>query len=344
MTKTFVRTLALALFACGFACGFAGLLAPPAASARSSAAKIERLLDRGRKALSKGRYEQALERFSEADELTDGASPEAVAGLADAYLGLDQLDDAIDSSDRLLEIATDDRQRAKAQNVIALAYFRRAQHDRWNDAEDFSQRIHKPEVEEETARLDDEMRRRREATDQEYLAAADAFRRVIELTGGKVAAPWQNYAEALFRGGRFTDARRVLDEMEARLPEGAELPQQAARLRTCLDLVGAKDESPIYALSAPPEGRTLAPPERVYSPQPQYTELARINHLQGTVIVQGVVDREGRFVCGQVVQGLPMGLGDAALRAILTWRFKPATLDGEPVSVHYWLTTTFALQ
>jgi TonB family protein len=39
-----------------------------------------------------------------------------------------------------------------------------------------------------------------------------------------------------------------------------------------------------------------------------------------------------------------MGLGDQALDAVRKWKFKPGTLNGQPVPVYYNLTVNFRLQ
>jgi outer membrane biosynthesis protein TonB len=39
-----------------------------------------------------------------------------------------------------------------------------------------------------------------------------------------------------------------------------------------------------------------------------------------------------------------MGLEESATSAVKTWTFKPATLNGRPVSVYYNLTVNFRLQ
>ena len=39
-----------------------------------------------------------------------------------------------------------------------------------------------------------------------------------------------------------------------------------------------------------------------------------------------------------------MGLGLAAAEAVCGWRFRPATLDGEPVKVYYVLTVNFEVE
>jgi len=78
--------------------------------------------------------------------------------------------------------------------------------------------------------------------------------------------------------------------------------------------------------------------------EPQYTETARRVRLEGTVIVQAVIDEQGRVTDVKVLKNLPMGLDQAAVDAVSRWRFQPATLHGRPVKVYYSLTVVFRVQ
>lgn len=91
-------------------------------------------------------------------------------------------------------------------------------------------------------------------------------------------------------------------------------------------------------------GGDVKPPERVYAPQPTYTEIARKARIQGVVIVQAIIDKQGNVTNVKVLKGLPMGLEEAAVDAMKQWKFKPATLNGKPVTVYYNLTVNFKLQ
>ncbi|HSL84528.1 MAG TPA: TonB family protein [Thermoanaerobaculia bacterium] len=91
-------------------------------------------------------------------------------------------------------------------------------------------------------------------------------------------------------------------------------------------------------------GGDVQAPVKVYNPQPQYTEIARKARLQGVVIVQAIIDKEGNVTNVKVLKGLGMGLDQAAVDAIKKWRFEPATLHGKPVAVYYNLTVNFRLQ
>jgi len=91
-------------------------------------------------------------------------------------------------------------------------------------------------------------------------------------------------------------------------------------------------------------GDGVSKPVRVYTPQPQYTEEARASRIQGTVIVQGVVDAEGNVGHLQVLKGLPLGLSESAMETLETWKYEPARKNGEPVAVYYIFTVNFSLQ
>jgi TonB family protein len=91
-------------------------------------------------------------------------------------------------------------------------------------------------------------------------------------------------------------------------------------------------------------GGDVLAPEKINAPPPQYTEIARKARIQGVVIVQAIIDKEGSVTNVKVLKGLPMGLDQAAVDAIKKWKFKPATLNGKPVAVYYNLTVNFQLQ
>jgi len=90
-------------------------------------------------------------------------------------------------------------------------------------------------------------------------------------------------------------------------------------------------------------GNVLAP-VRVYSPDPHYPEEARHARVQGVVILQTIIDKVGNVTNVKVLKGLPSGLTEAAVDAVSSWRFKPATLEGKPVAVFYLVTVSFSVE
>jgi protein TonB len=89
---------------------------------------------------------------------------------------------------------------------------------------------------------------------------------------------------------------------------------------------------------------TMTRPVQLSGRQPRYTELARRAGIQGTVILEAVIDRKGRVSNVRILKGLPMGLDTEAVSAVQDWIFEPARMEGRPVSVYYTLTVNFQIQ
>jgi TonB family protein len=84
-------------------------------------------------------------------------------------------------------------------------------------------------------------------------------------------------------------------------------------------------------------GKAISKPQPVYPPNPLS---ARIS---GTVVVQVLVDEEGRVISASVVSGHPL-LRQAAVAAARAARFSPTLLSGRPVKVSGVLTYNFVLR
>ena len=91
-------------------------------------------------------------------------------------------------------------------------------------------------------------------------------------------------------------------------------------------------------------GGGVLPPQKIHTPQPVYTEEARLARIQGVVILEAIIDEKGAVQQVKVLKGLPQGLSESAVETAKKWRFKPATLDGQPVPVYFNLTVRFSLQ
>jgi TonB family protein len=123
----------------------------------------------------------------------------------------------------------------------------------------------------------------------------------------------------------------------------------ATRTLTTLALLGLLGQAvPAISQEAPRAagppyrvGGEISRPEIISSTKPVYTELARRARVMGTVIVEAVIDEQGNVTETRVLKGLPMGLAQAAVDAVQTWKFKPATREGQPVPVYYVLTVNF---
>lgn len=85
-------------------------------------------------------------------------------------------------------------------------------------------------------------------------------------------------------------------------------------------------------------------PVKISGPNPMYTEIARKARIQGVVIVEAIIAKDGSVADVKILKPLPMGLDQAAVEAVRQWRFEPATLDGRPVDVYYNLTINYRLK
>lgn len=84
-------------------------------------------------------------------------------------------------------------------------------------------------------------------------------------------------------------------------------------------------------------------PTITYKEKAKYTEIARINRVQGTVVLNVVFSVDGEIKNIRVVRGLEDGLLRQAIIAATKIRFQPATRDGQPVSTRGNLEYSFNL-
>jgi protein TonB len=106
----------------------------------------------------------------------------------------------------------------------------------------------------------------------------------------------------------------------------------------------------IPALGPPPppgpqpfDARVMEAPLRLHAPLPAYTEPARRARREGDVVVEAVIDLEGRVREARILESLGFGLDESALRALADWRFEPARKGGRAIPVLYRLVVRFRL-
>jgi protein TonB len=75
---------------------------------------------------------------------------------------------------------------------------------------------------------------------------------------------------------------------------------------------------------------------------PQYPSIARAARVQGVIVLQATISKDGSIENLRVISGPPM-LQQAALDAVRSWRYKPYLLNGEPVEVETTINVVFNL-
>ncbi|MGA9770597.1 MAG: energy transducer TonB [Blastocatellia bacterium] len=91
----------------------------------------------------------------------------------------------------------------------------------------------------------------------------------------------------------------------------------------------------IGSAANPPAISVDSKPVALNSPKPNYTREARRNGVQGLVRLRLLVGSDGKIKKVKVLQTLPDGLEQEAIKAAYKIKFKPAMKNGQPVS--YWV-------
>lgn len=90
-------------------------------------------------------------------------------------------------------------------------------------------------------------------------------------------------------------------------------------------------------------GNGVTAPVVIYDPIPEYSPEARVAKYQGTVVLWAIIGPDGRPHDLRVAHSLGMGLDEKAMESVRTWRFRPATKDGNPVAVEINVEVNFRL-
>ena len=80
----------------------------------------------------------------------------------------------------------------------------------------------------------------------------------------------------------------------------------------------------------------------LFKPAPNYPVIAREAGVQGTVVLQATISKNGTIENLRVVSG-PALLQQAALDAVKTWRYRPYLLNNQPVEVETTVNVVFTL-
>jgi len=110
--------------------------------------------------------------------------------------------------------------------------------------------------------------------------------------------------------------------------------------------VGSPGESPVASGNAE-RSPTVISPELASEyvtvrVEPEYPEPARLNHIQGPVVLEALVDKVGAVERLKTISGDPQ-LAAAATEAVRQWRFKPYSHNGRTQEFQTQITVSFRL-
>src|SRR5579862_6010322 len=155
-----------------------------------------------------------------------------------------------------------------------------------------------------------------------YQAAASEFR---EALSGDLQPRWTEVWAHIYMG-RIYDATgqrdRAVREHQLAYGTGDNTQDAITEATEYLRSAGVTPTVPVSLVQ--PIVRT-APAELLSRTDPEYSDEARLAELEGTVVVAGVVDEDGRATDLRVSQSLGLGLDEKAIQAVQQWRFKPGS-------------------
>ncbi len=134
------------------------------------------------------------------------------------------------------------------------------------------------------------------------------------------------------------------DEPEPIVPpeeeEKVEVPEELENF----DFLGDVPDAPPEVDTGPVRiGVNGVPPKPIRRIEPLYPEAARRLRIEGVVILEIVVKKDGTVGNVRVLRSLNPLLDQAAIDAVRQWRFQPGLINGRPVDAYYTLTVRFSL-
>jgi protein TonB len=101
----------------------------------------------------------------------------------------------------------------------------------------------------------------------------------------------------------------------------------------------AKPAAPVPAVHSPTGGMVQQP--RLIRAAPLfYPQLAKSSRVAGDVVVDALIDPTGNVTTVKATSG-PVLLQQAAMDTVRHWKYEPARLDGQAVSMHLSVTVRF---
>jgi periplasmic protein TonB len=143
-----------------------------------------------------------------------------------------------------------------------------------------------------------------------------------------------------------TDMSPASDDGPPVAPSGPYLPGSKGGLDGVFDSMGsgARPVMPVapVTVARPVSISHMSEGDLVHKILPTYPPLARAARLQGQVVLQAMISRQGTIENLRVLSGHAM-LVPAAIDAVRQWRYRPYILNSEPVEVETQITVNFSL-
>lgn len=187
------------------------------------------------------------------------------------------------------------------------------------------------------------------------MVGEDARSQQVHVFVDELPATFEDWLASTEAGSLFArDPYALADRL--RKAHGLELGIRGPRGRTAtlqFDVRGFDQPFATLAAACPRRAQRMLPqfgqyvhvdelPEAIRKVSPTYPPDALASRMEGTVVVQALVDVDGRVADTKVVKSVP-ALDAAASAAVLGWTFKPAMANGQPVAVWVAVPVKFSL-
>jgi len=163
---------------------------------------------------------------------------------------------------------------------------------------------------------------------------AHAFHGAPEMQGTRIFAPPRIPTHITQFEGQEAPAGPVAMDQGMGLPNGAD---DAFRGHRAAVVVHSEPKGPVRVPSVLVEGLL------VRKVVPLYPVIARAAGVQGAVVLQATISKQGTIENLRVLSGQPM-LQQAALDAVKQWQYRPYLLNGEPVEVETTVNVVFSMR
>ena len=160
-----------------------------------------------------------------------------------------------------------------------------------------------------------------------------------------------------FKPPEVQQQQQILKPRQVRIPIPDPTPDEPEPIREIVpeeDVQVAAPDDAIFGVPDAPPAPQDAPirvgfgqmkePKKLIDTKPIYPETARRARLQGVVILEIIVDRQGNVRSWKVLRPLSLGLTEAAIEAVKQWKYEPPMYNGRPVEVLITVTMRFSLQ
>ena len=163
------------------------------------------------------------------------------------------------------------------------------------------------------------------------------------------------------RGPDVAPAAVGMAPIEAPSTLSDERPSACADCAAAADAVGVERGIPssvVFGSAQPPPPPPPPPPPQTQTPirlrggmqaprkvthvDPGYPRVAQAAHVEGTVILEAIIDASGAVTSVRVLRSIPL-LDQAAVDAVRGWKFTPTLLNGVPVPIALTVTVRFTL-